>query len=282
MAEISDIGDLERAVAEKRVPQVDVFSLVSVIGKGDYCIAFRAHAGDNPTWLHYAVLFPLKPEYHRRVKNKGRLLQVYKKNPHQTRFICEGMYRGMPFLVESYARPLTQVLELARTGFRANTEEFAGFMDDLLGALDFYHAQGYVLDLHPGNLGIDSSKVKLLDIDFASSGLAQSAGISGQKAQTGISNFDNTYLYAAPEVCAGEAPTPSSNIYSAGALGFALLIGCPPQRWEHDVHALRPELPRWTSSLLASMVQQNERRPSAYDVQKWLQGYLEHDEVHWR
>lgn len=283
---ISDISDLERAVHENKVPRVDVFSLVHIIGKGDYCVAFRAHAG-NPVRAHYAVLFPNEPRYSAHVRKKARILNRLGQNAHTTRFIYHGDYRGMPFLAESYAYPLSRVIDVGNSsGLRPNIDCFKWFVNDLLVALDYFHAQGNTHgDLHPGNVALgEGMKVKLIDLDFASSSVVRSAGLtSGRSVSNGYGVVSGggalDYLYAAPEVCDGAVATPSSDIYSAGAVCFALLTGRPPQRGEYDVHALRPDLPRWTNSLLASMIQRNTHRPSAFQMQQWLREYVHHDEI---
>ena len=285
---ISDVGDLEQAVRHHEMPRVDVFTLVTVIGKGDYCIGFRAYSY-NPTRPSYALLFPREPRHNARIKNKAHILEGLNggMKVHTTQFISHGHYRGMPFLAESYAHPLSRIIALDNiSGVRPNLDDFVWFFNDLLAAQDYFHSQGYVHgDLHPGNIAIsDEMKVKLLDIDFAASGVAPSAGLaSGRHASDGygIISGDGTrqYLFAAPEVCDGAQPTPSSDIYSVGAVCFALLAGRPPQRGEYDICAERQDLPGWTSSLLASMIQRNTRRPSAFMVQRWLHEYQQHDKL---
>ena len=88
---ISDVSDLEHAVRHHEMSRVDVFTLVTVIGKGDYCIGFRAYS-DNPMRPSYALFFPREPRYNAHIKNKARILDGLNggMKVHTTRFIYHG------------------------------------------------------------------------------------------------------------------------------------------------------------------------------------------------
>lgn len=75
--------------------------------------------------------------------------------------------------------------------------------------------------VHPRNIWITSNgrvKVGGIGLTVGAPGLAKGGGPAGAPAG----------IYVAPEVLAGNEPTPASDVYSLGAILFELLAGVPP------------------------------------------------------
>ncbi|MGH2788975.1 MAG: protein kinase domain-containing protein, partial [Actinomycetota bacterium] len=93
------------------------------------------------------------------------------------------------------------------------------YLSPVAEALDHLHAQEPPVvhqDVKPANLILTGrGRVLLVDLGIASSG----------RAATGL----GTSGYVAPELAAGEEPTPAADIFSLAATAYALLTGAPPQ-----------------------------------------------------
>jgi eukaryotic-like serine/threonine-protein kinase len=96
--------------------------------------------------------------------------------------------------------------------------------DQVLAALGAAHARGLVhRDVKPGNVLVKpDGSVKLADFGIAKAVADASGGltITGQVM--------GTPKYLAPEQAAGQATTPSSDLYSTGVVLYEMLAGAPP------------------------------------------------------
>lgn len=131
----------------------------------------------------------------------------------------------------------------------------------LASALSHAHAKGILhRDLSPANILIapgDEPIVKLIDFGIAKLGFDAAA-------PTQTKNLGTT-AYAAPEQLAGR-PTPKSDLYGLGAVGFHMICGYPPP-FERG-YALRSYFPADTPTDLADLIEHclaldQERRPAS-------------------
>ena len=107
----------------------------------------------------------------------------------------------------------------------------AHFLSQLCGALQEAHAQGLIhRDIKPSNViicerGGVADVAKLLDFGL----VAAVKPTDGEERLTQVGTIVGTPAFMSPEQCGGaEELTPSSDIYSVGALGYFLLGGKPP------------------------------------------------------
>jgi ABC-type branched-subunit amino acid transport system substrate-binding protein/predicted Ser/Thr protein kinase len=136
------------------------------------------------------------------------------------------------YLVQEFieGHPLSQ--ELVK-GVRLSEDEVIPLLEDVLGILEFVHAQGVVhRDIKPANLIRRRQDSKLVLIDF---GAVKTLGntIAEATGDTSLSMPVYTSGYAASEQCMGR-PQFSSDLYSLGIVGIQALTGLHPSQLPTD------------------------------------------------
>jgi len=136
------------------------------------------------------------------------------------------------YLVQEFIEGNPLSTELAR-GAQLSEVEVVPLLEDLLGVLEYVHAQGVIhRDIKPANLIRRRQDSRLVLIDFGavktiSNTVAEAAG------ETSLSMPIYTTGYAASEQCLGR-PRFSSDLYSLGMVGIQALTGCHPAHLPHD------------------------------------------------
>lgn len=136
------------------------------------------------------------------------------------------------YLVQEFiaGHPLSE--ELIK-GVRLSEDEVIPLLEDVLGILEFVHAQGVLhRDIKPANLIRRRQDSKLVLIDF---GAVKTLGntIVEATGDTSLSMPVYTSGYAASEQCMGR-PRLSSDIYSLGIVGIQALTGLHPSQLPTD------------------------------------------------
>jgi eukaryotic-like serine/threonine-protein kinase len=124
----------------------------------------------------------------------------------------------------------------------------AAILDQLLDALEHVHAEGLVhRDVKPGNVLLPATGTGPLRVLLADFGLA----IGGKDVRlTHVGTVVGTPGYLAPEVVGGAvAPAPHHDLYAAGQVAAALLVGAEPA----EVGAV-PDLSAVRDSVLRTVV----------------------------
>jgi eukaryotic-like serine/threonine-protein kinase len=128
---------------------------------------------------------------------------------------------GMDFLVMELVRgPNAGVLLRRRGGLEP--VEAVHLLAQVCAALQHAHDQGLVhRDVSPGNILVDRGgrTAKLADLGLA--------GPVGEGARACGADTVGTPGYVAPEVAAGAAPSPASDLYSLGVVAHRFLVGAP-------------------------------------------------------
>jgi tRNA A-37 threonylcarbamoyl transferase component Bud32 len=97
-------------------------------------------------------------------------------------------------------------------------DEVLPWVRDACGALQYLHDQQVVhADVKPRNLIRDRARVVLVDF-----------GLAGRQLTAGATSFGGTPMFMAPEVFAGELPSPRSDVFGVAATAWTLIAGTPP------------------------------------------------------
>lgn len=152
-------------------------------------------------------------------------------NVHIVRLIDSGETRdGRLYAVFAYVPGETLEQAVSRDG-ALGVREAVRLMTQVLEALRYAHAKGVVhRDLKPSNLML-SDRVPRRDavvLDFGVGGLTEGWRRADWETESQAREFVGTPLYASPEQLAGEAATPSSDLYAWGLIFLECLTGRRP------------------------------------------------------
>jgi len=136
------------------------------------------------------------------------------------------------YLVQEFIEGHSLNEELVR-GSPLAEDEVIPILEDVLGILEFVHAQGVIhRDIKPANLIRRRQDSKLVLIDFGAVKLIGNT-IAEATGETNLSMPVYTSGYAASEQCIGR-PRFCSDIYSLGMVGIQALTGLHPAQLPHD------------------------------------------------
>ncbi len=136
-----------------------------------------------------------------------------------------GEHEGHPYLAMQLVEGESLAEYITRMGASLNEREAARLLAKIACAVHHAHQRGVMhRDLKPGNILLDEYGEPHL-IDF---GLAKCLETDAGMTQTGV--FMGTPAFASPEQAAGQnkSITTATDIYSLGAIFYALLTGQPP------------------------------------------------------
>lgn len=200
------------------------------IGQGGMGCVFVA---DQPALQRSVAIKVLHPELagipaHARRFHDEALIACHVRSPHCVEVFDSGaLPDGTPYIVMEHVpgRPLGRVIADEAIPLPRALDLF----DQVLCALAATHHSGI---LH-GDVKSDNFLVELVEgvdhvtmIDF---GLAQPiAAPSGVDLQHGEVTISGTPEYMAPELIAGDPPSPASDLYGAGVILYELLTGTTP------------------------------------------------------
>lgn len=140
-------------------------------------------------------------------------------HPNVAQVLHYGTHRRRAYVVMEAMEGRTLAAKLSAEGV-PTAERAASIAADVAEALDAAHRAGVVHGgIHPGSIILTTSGiVKALDFGVAPVWLAMRMNAPPPE----------TSRYQAPEIAAGDSPTPTSDAYSVGALLYHMLTGHPP------------------------------------------------------
>lgn len=159
-------------------------------------------------------------------------------------------------------------------------ERAASVGQQLAEALAYAHAQGVVhRDVKPSNVLVCDGEDRVLLADF---GIAQLVGTAEHNTKTGETIGSPAYL--APEQVAGEAVTPTADVFSLGLVlleamtGVRAYVGAPIEAAVARLHAA-PSIPsylhpKWRELIARMTHREAAERPTAGDVASELREFF--------
>ena len=134
-----------------------------------------------------------------------------------------GEVGGLWYFVMGYVRGDT-LAERLRLGGRLPVAEARRIVAELADALDSAHSHGVIhRDIKPANILLDASSGRAVLADF---GIAKVQ--DGGESLTATGMVLGTPSFMSPEALAGEAADARSDLYSLGAVAYAMLTGREP------------------------------------------------------
>ena len=198
------------------------------LGQGAFGQVFLAHdtsLGDRTVALKLLhPVYAIEPAAVQRFRREANLLAQLD-HPAIVPIYDAGLAGDQLFLVMRYL-PGGSLAELLTKQGALPPARVLALLRDLADGLDHAHAAGVIhRDLKPANLLLDARNHVVIT-DF---GLAR-AVLGGDSYAVKPESRDvvGTAAYMAPEIGAGDKPTPASDRYSVGCLLYELLSGRPP------------------------------------------------------
>ena len=255
---------------------LDKFEIIEEIQSGEFAIVYKARHRILDRIVLLKVLHQRllrDPEVAERFKREAKIAASVE-HTHIVRVYDCGVLDDRPYIAYEWVEGenLYQYLKRQTTGKDADgLKKQVAFSDvlsiiaSILKGLTAIHSVGVIhRDLKPENVMIDSSGVvKLTDFSLSFSGRMPRITQHG--------DLVGTPSYIAPEVIAGEKPTPAADIYAVGLIAWELLTGINPFECEDifqtlqkvqegklpEIEDLRPGLPPGFLELIEEMMARN-------------------------
>ncbi len=198
------------------------YRLLQKVGEGSFGSVYRAWDPELERELAIKILHRrvASAELKRRLLREGRALAKIRHNNVVSVLAVESHEERVGLCME-FVRGETLEAQL-RTRLAFSAREAALVGEDVCQALDAVHRAGFVhRDVKARNVMRDPGGRVVL-MDFGTGRETERA------ARTGRVDTAGTPVYMAPEVLAGEAATPRSDVYSVGVLLYHLVTGDYP------------------------------------------------------
>ncbi|MGQ9606188.1 MAG: serine/threonine-protein kinase [Thermogutta sp.] len=203
--------------------QLGPYRIVRRLGRGGMGVVFEAVHGETGEPAAVKILsLSLANESDFRSRFELEIEALRKlRHPNIVRLLGFGEQEGVLFYVMELIRGKSLEEEL-RSGRRFTWQETAEIGIQICRALKHAHDRGIIhRDLKPANLMIaEDGSIKLSDFGIAK--------LFGMQGQTGAGSVLGTIEYMAPEQADALPVGPKADLYSLGAVMYALLAGRPP------------------------------------------------------
>ncbi|NHN55979.1 protein kinase [Calidifontibacter sp. DB0510] len=195
------------------LPEIPGYTVVDLLGSGGTGSVYVVHRGDGVRLAAKVVDGEVAD-----LTAEAELLQSIE-HDHVVRLVDSAVTAdGRTVMITDLAAGGSLADCLAARG-HLTPGELVTVLCPIARAMHDLHGLGLVHgDLSPGNILLTvAGKPMVADL-----GVARVGGY-------GTEDVWATEAWAAPEVMAGEAPTPASDVYSIGAIAWAALVGAPPE-----------------------------------------------------
>lgn len=245
------------------------YEILSVLGRGGMGTVFRAV---DPQTGHTVALKALAPtlslDDHFRLRFESEIETMTKMDhPNIVRILGYGQDEGNLFFAMELVEGKS-LFVLQKEGFQFDWRQVLRISLDVCAGLQHAHNRGIIhRDLKPGNLIRENTgNVKITDF-----GIAKSFGSS---PLTGEGSVLGTMDFMAPEQAQTGKVTPRSDLYSLGAVMYALLSRRPPLKAEtleetlrnltsvkpDDVRKYAPGTPRQFAAVIHKLLEKDPQK----------------------
>jgi tetratricopeptide (TPR) repeat protein/tRNA A-37 threonylcarbamoyl transferase component Bud32 len=241
------------------------YELQERLGRGGMAEVYKAHHPELDRLVAIKILHPHladEPDFITRFRREAQAIAQLR-HPHIVQVFDFDTDNGQPYMVMEYlpGRSLKDSLdERFARGERLPVDAVLNLFRDLLGAVQYAHAQGMIhRDLKPANV-IERPDGRAVLTDF---GIARL--LSAHKLTATGESFGSP-AYMSPEQSLGEAADARSDIYALGVMLYECLTGQIPYEGETTLAVLnqhvngpipsacaaRPELPAVFDAIIAT------------------------------
>lgn len=264
------------------------YEVTGVVGAGSMGVVLKALEPQLKRFVAIKVLLPLLAHNgaaRHRFSREARSAAAVN-HPHVVPIYGVDEYQGLPYLVMQYVPGESLAERIARDG-PLSAEEVVRIALQTARALAAAHEQGLVhRDIKPANILLENGIERALVTDFGLARIADDASMTGSGVITGTPQF------MSPEQASGHGIDARSDLFSLGAVMYAMCTGHPPFRAEtvfgllkricedtpRPVRASNPEIPDWLDQLIGKLLAKApaDRFASADEVAEHLAAELAH------
>ncbi len=268
--------------------RIGPYEVVEFLGRGGMGLVLKARDPALDRMVAIKVLTPALAHgatARRRFAREARAVAAVG-NEHIVAIHAVNEFRGLPYLVMQYV-PGRSLQERLDASGPLEVKEILRIGTQAARALAAAHAQGVVhRDIKPANILLENciEWVKLSDFGLAraidDASLTQSGVIAG------------TPQYMAPEQARGEPVAAAADLFSLGAVLYAMAVGRPPFRADsalavlkrvceirhRPVREMNPEIPDWLEAVIDRLLAKDpaDRFQTASEVADLLERGLAH------
>ncbi len=279
---------LEPSDDQSSLGRLGDYEIVEVIGRGGMGIVLKGFQKELHRHVAVKVLSPhlaTSGAARRRFAREAQATAAVV-NPHVMAIHSVNANAKLPYLVMPYVACQSLQERLDQQGPLDVKDVLRIGMQASLG-LSAAHAQGLVhRDVKPANILLETNVDRVLLTDF---GLARAVD-DATLTRTGI--IAGTPQYMSPEQANGDAVDHRSDLFSLGAVLYAMCTGRPPFRADttfgilrriretapRPIREINPEIPQWLERIVMKLLAKDvaERFGSAAEVATLLEQSLAH------
>jgi len=268
--------------------RLGAYEILEVIGQGGMGIVFKGLDPRLNRFVAIKVLYPqlaANPIARRRFLREAQAAAAIS-HDHVVAIHAVEEASGFPLLVMEYIGGISLQERINRTG-TLEVKEILRIGSQMAAGLAAAHNQGVIhRDIKPANILLEHGIERVKITDF---GLARAMD-DVQLTQSGI--LAGTPQYMSPEQASGEPVDHRTDLFSLGAVMYAMCTGHSPFRAETALGSLRrviedtarpiqevnSDIPDWLSEIVEILLAKvpAERLPSASDVAELLEQHLAH------
>lgn len=270
------------------VGRIGSYEIVGLLGRGGMGAVFKAL---DRSLNRYVAIKLLQPHVVTSGAARARFAREAQAaaavvDDHVMPILSVDSWQGMPYLVMPYYRGCSLQQRISEQG-ALGLREVLRIAMQAARALAAAHEQGIIhRDVKPANILLDAGVERARLMDFGLARAVDDATLTRSGSITGTPQF------MSPEQVRGESLDPRSDLFSLGAVIYAMCTGQAPFRAEtsyavlrritdHDPRPIRewnPEIPAWLEKLVTRLMAKSplDRIQSAREAAQLLEDCLAH------